>query len=191
MAKIRRMVLLMRLLFEDDPRIAIDAVYQVVEAAYRSVDGEYGAEQARQSGMLDNGLPFSSAAVVGGGDLAQFQACNLDLARMTREEHNLSLKGWLSEERVRNCNILLVFDSALRDEVVCNWLVGGLCESALANYQKGWSLWTQHIEAEGHGSNVHLDKVDREEFIKVVVLFIQGVCLGSKGSMTAMEAAMA
>jgi hypothetical protein len=79
MAKIRRMVLLMRLLFEDDPRITIDSVYQVVEAAYRSVDGEYGAEQARQSGMLDNGLPFSLAAVVRDGDLAQFQACDLDL----------------------------------------------------------------------------------------------------------------
>jgi hypothetical protein len=103
MAKIRRMVVLMRLLFEDDPRITIDAVYQVVEAAYRSVDGEYGAEQARQSGMLDNGSPFSLAAVVGDGDLAQFQACDLDLARMTREEHNLSLKGRLSEERVRHC----------------------------------------------------------------------------------------
>jgi hypothetical protein len=88
-------------------------------------------------------------------------------------------------------NILLVYDSALRDEAVCNWLAGGLCESTLAKYQKGWSLWTQHIEAEGHGSNVYLDKVDREEFIKVVVLFIRGVCLGSKGSMTAMEAAMA
>ena len=103
MAKIRRMVVLMRLLFEDDPRITIDAVYQVVEAAYRSVDGEYGAEQARQSGMLDNGSPFSLAAVVGDGDLAQFQACDLDLARMTREEHNLSLIGRLSAERVRHC----------------------------------------------------------------------------------------
>jgi hypothetical protein len=47
MAKIRRMVVLMRLLFEDDPRITVDAVYNVVEAAYRSMDSEYGAEQAR------------------------------------------------------------------------------------------------------------------------------------------------
>jgi hypothetical protein len=103
MAKIRRMVVLMRLLSEDDPCITIDAVYQVVEAVYRSVDGEYGAEQASQSGILDNGSPFSLAAVVGDGDLAQFQACDIDLARMTREEHNISLEGCLSKERVRHC----------------------------------------------------------------------------------------
>jgi hypothetical protein len=53
--------------------------------------------------MLDNGLPFSLAAVVGDGELAQFQVCDLNLARMTREEYNLSLEGRLSEERVLNC----------------------------------------------------------------------------------------
>ena len=86
LVKIRGMVILMKFLFEDDSRITTDAVYTVVAAAYRSVDGDYGAEQARQSGMLDNGLPFSLASVVGTGDLEQFQACNSDLARMTREE---------------------------------------------------------------------------------------------------------
>jgi hypothetical protein len=83
-----------------------------------------------------------------------------------------------------------VYDFALRDEVVSNWIAGGLCESTLAKYQKGWNLWTQHIEAEGYGSNLYLDNVNRKEFIKVAVLFIRGVCLGSKGSMTAMEIAM-
>jgi hypothetical protein len=87
-------------------------------------------------------------------------------------------------------NILLVYDSELRDEVVSDWIAGGLCESTLVKYQKGWGLWTQHIEAEGHGTNRYLDNVDREEFIKVVVLFIRGVCLGSKGNMKAMETAM-
>jgi hypothetical protein len=96
------MVVLMRLLFENDPRITIDAVYNVVEATYRSVDGEYGAEQARQSGMVD-GVPFSLASVVGTGDLERFQACGSDLVRMTREEHNLSLNKRLSEQRVRTC----------------------------------------------------------------------------------------
>jgi hypothetical protein len=87
-------------------------------------------------------------------------------------------------------NIHLAYDSALRDEVVSDWIAGGLCENTLSKYQKGWSLWTQHIKAEGHGSNFYLDNVDREEFIKVVVLFIRGVCLGSNGSMSAMETAM-
>jgi hypothetical protein len=65
-------------------------------------------------------------------------------------------------------NILLVYDSALRDEVVSNWIAGSLCESTLDKKQKGRSLWIQHIEAEGHGSNLYLDNVDREEFIKQV-----------------------
>lgn len=68
MAKIRRMVDLTKLFFEDNPRITIDVVYMVVEAVYRPVDGEYGAVQARQS---DNGLPFNLAEVVGDGDLPE------------------------------------------------------------------------------------------------------------------------
>jgi hypothetical protein len=87
-------------------------------------------------------------------------------------------------------NVLLVYNPANRDEVVSDWIAGGLCQSTLTKYQKGWGLWIQHIAVEGHGTNLYLDKVDREEFIKVVVLFIRGVCLGSNGSMSAMEAAM-
>jgi hypothetical protein len=70
----------------------------VVEAAYLLVDGEYGAEQARQSDMLDNGLPFNLAEVVGDGDLAQLQACNLDLARMTRNMTSLWRDVYLRDE---------------------------------------------------------------------------------------------
>lgn len=83
-----------------------------------------------------------------------------------------------------------MYNPALRDEIVSDWIAGGLCESTLNKYQRGWSLWTQHIEAEGHGFNRYLDNVDREEFIKMVVLFIRGVCLGSNGSISAVEAAM-
>lgn len=87
-------------------------------------------------------------------------------------------------------NILSVYDVVPRDKLVRDWIAGGLCESTLGKYQKGWDLKSQHIEIEGHGSNLHLDNVDREEFIKVMALFIRGVCLGSNGSMSAMEAAM-
>ena len=87
-------------------------------------------------------------------------------------------------------NILLVYDSELRDEVVSDWIAGGLCESTLVKYQKGWGLWTQHIEAEGHGTNRYLYKVDRGGFIKDEFLFIRGVSRGSKGNMKGMETAM-
>jgi hypothetical protein len=103
LSKIRKMVVLMKLLFEDDPVITWDNVYTVVERAYRSVDGEYGAEQARQSALDINGVPFSLAKEVGNGDLDRFTACDMDLVRMTREEHNFSAKNRLNKERVRNC----------------------------------------------------------------------------------------
>jgi hypothetical protein len=82
------MVVLMRLLFEDDPVITVERVYRAVGEAYRSADGEYESEQARLSGRTDEGVPFSLAEAGGDGDLALFKACDMDLVRMTTETYH-------------------------------------------------------------------------------------------------------
>lgn len=75
--------------------------------------------------------------------------------------------------------------------MVMEWVREGLSEATTIRYKKSWTLWIKHISAEGHGDNVYLDRVGREEQVKVIVLFIRSVCLGSQGSKTAMEVALA
>ena len=75
--------------------------------------------------------------------------------------------------------------------MVEQWLQEGLTKATIEKHKKGWTLWVRHVAAESHQSNVYLDHVSREEQVKMLVLFIRGVCLGSLGSKSAVESAMA
>ncbi len=77
-----------------------------------------------------------------------------------------------------------------RDEIVKLWIQEGLADSTRVRYEKSWALWNMHLTTEGHGFNSFLDGVGREEFLKVLVLFIRSICLGSRGSKTALEISM-
>jgi hypothetical protein len=67
----------------------------------------------------------------------------------------------------------------------------GLAKSTLTWYEKGWARWIQHISVDGHGENYYLDGVDREESIKVVVLFMRSLCLEFPGNKSAVDKSMA
>ncbi len=68
-----------------------------------------------------------------------------------------------------------------RDEIVKLWIQEGLADSTRVRYEKSWALWNMHLTTEVHGFNSFLDGVGREEFLKVLVLFIRSICLGSRG----------
>lgn len=75
--------------------------------------------------------------------------------------------------------------------MVGQWLREGLSKSTTDRHKKGWALWVDHVNAENHLDNVYLDRVGTQEKIKMLVLFIRGVCLGSHGNKSAVESAMA
>lgn len=75
--------------------------------------------------------------------------------------------------------------------MVKQWLREGLSKSTIDRHKKGWALWVRHVYAESHQGNVYLDSVNKQEQVKMLVLFIRGVCLGSHGNKSAVESAMA
>lgn len=75
--------------------------------------------------------------------------------------------------------------------MVRKWVRDGLAKSTLSRYEKGWTRWIEHIAVDGHGENLYLDGVDREESIKVVVLFIRSLCLGFPGNKSTVDKSMA
>jgi hypothetical protein len=74
--------------------------------------------------------------------------------------------------------------------LVRQWVRDGLAKSTLSRYEKGWTHWIQHIAVDGHGENYYLDGVDREESIKVMVLFIRSLCLRFPGNKSTVDKSM-
>jgi hypothetical protein len=75
--------------------------------------------------------------------------------------------------------------------LVRQWVRDGLGKSAISRYEKGWTRWIQHIAVDSRGENYYLDGIDREESIKVVVLFIRSLCLGFSGNKSTVDKSMA
>jgi hypothetical protein len=86
--------------------------------------------------------------------------------------------------------IAIVYGPGERDKIIKLWIQEGLADSTRVRYEKSWALWKMHLTAEGHGFNSFLDGKRGEEFLKVLILFIRSICLGSRGSKTALEIAM-
>jgi hypothetical protein len=103
MKRIRDISVLVRQLFPE-ANISTAEIVAEIEEAYRSVDGDYGAEQARAWGLqqeISEGVPFNFEDIVGVGDQQLFLAHNKDLAAMTAASHKKRDEDSLNAERVR------------------------------------------------------------------------------------------
>ncbi len=103
MKKIRDISALVRQLFPES-NISTAEIVAEIEEAYRSVDGDYGADQARVWGLqqeISEGVPFNFEDIVGVGDQQLFLAHNKDLGAMTAASHKKRDEDSLNAERVR------------------------------------------------------------------------------------------